>query len=432
MYVNGTVDDKMKVTCLYQHLTDGIVNRDNSDVANILKQLYPDLIFMGAWRRFPMPYSIDEEPGFFTKEEINTLANDGFTWKKFKDAVDNINNEIPKTRVNGAILPQFLYAEKTRNPITNETYVGRDKTWELSLDPGKWGIPFSRNELQKRIWNTWRGGNTDDPKNDAIFFFPDYTNTDWQKLFLSWARKLIDCGVTSLWIDMTWTQLEILKQILINMGESEEEAYKHPAVKESYKAMVNLINEIKKIKPLPVMTWRPFEHIKKGDYPAPNQDYVTVSPKPLEILRGLSEERWSQIKDDRNKYLPKASILVFMDWSNTVSMPLGVFSQKLSPSKQRQFLRNADKFFSDRGIMFTYPVHCGYMGDEAKTLSYGKYYKYDSLAPEFETYRTIKEVLHWKNKWKFLFPRVMGGYMIPRVEERNIVPRIKYVYEGLK
>jgi hypothetical protein len=48
--------------------------------------------------------------------------------------------------------------------------------------------------------------------------------------------------------------------------------------------------------------------------------------------------------------------------------------------------------FSKKRIIFVYPVHGGWMGDKAEIRSYGKSRVYDSLAPEFQTYETIKEL----------------------------------------
>ncbi len=71
------------------------------------------------------------------------------------------------------------------------------------------------------------------------------------------------------------------------------------------------------------------------------------------------------------------------------------FSQELSREEAREFLRKADEFFSEKGIIFIFPVHGGDMGRlgvEVKKLSYGRFNWYDSIAPEFQTFETIKEL----------------------------------------
>jgi len=40
---------------------------------------------------------------------------------------------------------------------------------------------------------------------------------------------------------------------------------------------------------------------------------------------------------------------------------------------------------------FIYPVHGRFMGEDAKILSFGKLKLYDAFAPEFRTYKTIRE-----------------------------------------
>jgi len=47
-------------------------------------------------------------------------------------------------------------------------------------------------------------------------------------------------------------------------------------------------------------------------------------------------------------------------------------------------------------ITFVYPLHGGWMGTNAKILTFGKFKVYDALVPEFETYETIKNLA--KNK----------------------------------
>ncbi|RLE93342.1 MAG: hypothetical protein DRJ55_03760, partial [Thermoprotei archaeon] len=68
-----------------------------------------------------------------------------------------------------------------------------------------------------------------------------------------------------------------------------------------------------------------------------------------------------------------------------------IFSQYLTKEQQREFLKIVDEFYAERNVIFAYPVHGGFMGYDATKKSFGFYPFYDSLAPEFETYETIKE-----------------------------------------
>ena len=88
-----------------------------------------------------------------------------------------------------------------------------------------------------------------------------------------------------------------------------------------------------------------------------------------------------------------------IDYGGPGRTPLYVFSQELSKKEAKEFLRKADKFFSQKGIIFIYPLHGGDMGRKKmriKKLSYSKFNWYDSLAPEFETYEMIKKLAQSK------------------------------------
>jgi hypothetical protein len=49
------------------------------------------------------------------------------------------------------------------------------------------------------------------------------------------------------------------------------------------------------------------------------------------------------------------------------------------------------------GMVFVYPIHGGYLGDDATVLLFGTYTTYDSLAPQFNTYGTIKYLAQKKS-----------------------------------
>ena len=95
--------------------------------------------------------------------------------------------------------------------------------------------------------------------------------------------------------------------------------------------------------------------------------------------------------------LGEIPIFTFIDFGND-GLPLAIFSQKLTKSEQREFLEYADEFFQEKGINFIYPVHGGFMGKSAAKLSFGEFKIYDSLAPEFQTYETIKELAQSKSR----------------------------------
>lgn len=108
---------------------------------------------------------------------------------------------------------------------------------------------------------------------------------------------------------------------------------------------------------------------------------------------------------------------------------MGVFSQYLSKEEQREFIEKADIFFAKKGINFIYPLHGGYMGQDAKILSYGISRVYNSLAPEFQTYETIKNLAENKSEEK-----PMIYIEKPRnalyIFDREIIPLDKVVIIG--
>jgi len=132
-------------------------------------------------------------------------------------------------------------------------------------------------------------------------------------------------------------------------------------------------------------------------YPAPDLDFVTISPRKEEVRNlKLDEAKWDEIIRRIREKAGDIPILVFIDWAGTTDTPLGVFSQELTKEEQREFIRILDEFCTRKGLIFVYPVHGGYMGKQAEKLSFGELRVYDALAPEFETYETIKELAQRK------------------------------------
>ncbi|RLG67197.1 MAG: hypothetical protein DRO11_10415, partial [Methanobacteriota archaeon] len=210
---------------------------------------------------------------------------------------------------------------------------------------------------------------------------------------MSWAKKQIDCGADAIWIDMLFSQAGRLLRITKDPN--------HPAVRESFEAaseMVDKIHEygLSKGRYIYVGTWD--QPIISMPYSPPDLDFVTLANIPssrevylMELDEGKCDERIEKIREK----LGDVYILAFMDFGFPNS-PVEIFSQNLTPEKQREFLRIADEFFSKKGIIFIYPVHGGFMGWNPKILSFGKFNVYDSLAPEFDTYETIKELAQKK------------------------------------
>ena len=374
--IRETFDENItdiKVAILYQRITDGIYHpskiRTYEDLVNILKETNPDLVFRVWWRWVPTPESLPPN---------DPVYQAGHTYQQFEETLKKLKGELPEIHHWWGAIPTQRINFEERNPITGKTY-SQNETWEMALDPQKWGINFSKEDLQELAQE--KGG------TGEYGYFPDVTNEEFQELYLSWAKKQIDAGVNGLFLDMLFAQPRVLAEIT---GNPE-----HPAVKESLEAVDFLLKEIREygyrkgryIYLCSFGTFTDFLSYK------PDLDYVLVTLTMKEVRNlELDEKRWNEIVSKVKERLPKAKILAIIDWAGTTNTPLGVFSQELSKEEQKEFLRIADDFFRRKGVTFIYPVHGGFMGQDAKILSYGKSKTYDSLAPEFDTYGTIVEL----------------------------------------
>jgi len=383
---------QVKIAVLYDRVTDGV--RNIGDVINIFKELNPDFIYRGWWEMYPIPESQNEAPGFFTKEEIEELTRRGYTYEQLSEAITAIKKEMPNVIFSGSLGAEYIFAAKVRDPITGETF-GKDKTWDMALDPSKWGINISKMEFQRMIAirrQNMKPGETFNPEK-MPFYYPDITNPDFQKLFLDLAENQIDSGVDSIWFDLLTAQAEFL-------AKTTGDPY-HPAVKESYEAASKIVDEVHKYgytkygKYITIGDWEKSIYLP---YPPLNLDYITLQPLPYEISNEkLDEKRWNGLTNSIRKKYGKIPIFIYMDWGHTDETSLALFSQR-STEKQREMLEMMDKFFSERGFVFIYPLHGGSMGPNTKKLSYGEFKIYDALAPELDTYKTIKELAQKKAK----------------------------------
>ncbi len=382
----------VRVGVVYEGVRDRLqyyIGRDVDGVAEILKDLDVDFIFRGFWRWSPCPEDCSQLEG--RAREICLEA--GYSYSQLKESIAEIKRELPGVIFCGAVPAQKL--DRTLwNPMTGDV-IGYPETWEMALDPGKWGLPMSKEEFQCLFAQThfWFSPEEDcslyDPST-APAYFPDITNEKFQELIIAWAEKQIDCGADAIWIDMLFTQTGMLAKISGDPG--------HRAVRESYKAACHIVEEIhryglSKGRYIYVGSWASFivrVNMLGYQYDPPNLDFVTFTPSRKEILSlQLDMEKWDMIFSTVRELMGDIPIFVFIDWASTIKTPLGAFSQNLTSEQQCQFLELADRFFTERGAVFLYPVHGGWMGRDAVKLSYGVSKVYDSLAPEFQTYNTI-------------------------------------------
>jgi len=406
---------KVKVTILYENINDGLlINRNIDETIKILKETHTDLIFRGFWKWAPVVNSPDEIPpellelapqGTTLEQAANGLRRSGHYYQELERWISAIKKEIPGIIFVGAIPAQTL-ARIEYNPLTDKVY-SMNETWAMALDPQKWHITHNGKPVTKERFQSWfygihpYGGKLEEYNWQKVSaYFPDITNPDFQELLLSWAKKQIDCGADGIWIDMLYTQASLLARITGDVN--------HPAVRESIEAAKKIVDEIheygeRKGRHIFVGSWiGPFVSMelkgKSCPYSPPDVDFVTVSMINQEILnKHLDVNKWEKKVSIIMEKYGDIPVLAFIDWGFDNSQMV-VFSQKLNKEEQRQVLREFDKSFEEMGINFVYPVHGGYLGRGEITtkLAFGKYRFYDALAPEFDTYDTIKELAQSK------------------------------------
>ncbi len=405
----------IKVACWYQSITDyKAFNRTLDDVITHLKETNTGFIFRAFWKYKVIPETCSELPLNLRKR----CEKAGYSYENFKKSINEIKKKIPFIIISAGIPTERIDVNEY-NPITGKKYTKRE-LWKMALDPAKWNIinprtgklitkeqlQFNRGKLLGFFPSSWTSPSGYNWRG-AYAYYPDITNPEFQELQLSWAKKMIDSGADAIWIDMLFAQARLFYKLTKNPF--------HPAVKEAYEAALKQIDEIHKYakekgKYVYVGGWTNFLEIKdsKGNpaYPMPDFDFVVNMIWEDEVKnKNLLEKRWDAFFAKVKKYLGSdILILIFMDeaavrWQD---QPLGIFSQYLNKIEQSKFLEIADCFFYKKRkefslpIIFVYPLHGGWMGTNARVLSFGKFKIYDSLAPEFLTYETIKKLAQSK------------------------------------
>jgi len=406
---------KVKVAVLYENITDGVlIDRSIDETINILKETRTDLIFRGFWKWLPIVNSPDSIPpellelapeGTTLEQVAEALRKSGHYYQELKRWITAIKEEIPNIIFVGAIPTQTL-GRIEYNPLSGKVY-STEETWGMALDPSKWGIKRNGKLVTKEQFQSWwygvhpYGGKVEEYDWRKVpAYFPDITNPTFQDLLLSWAKEQIDCGADAIWIDMLHKQATLLLEMTRDVN--------HPSVKESVDSASKILDEIHKYgdskgKYIYVGSWNgPFVWAEvaglKFPYSPPNLDFITTSPLNQEILdMKLDSARWAMEIPAQKKIYANIPVFAFLDWAFDSSQTV-MFSQKLSSEEQREVLRTFDSSFTKMGVNFIYPLHGGYMGKGEITtkLAWGKYRTYDALAPEFDTYQTIKELAQSK------------------------------------
>ncbi|RLF88642.1 hypothetical protein DRN46_06770, partial [Thermococci archaeon] len=400
------------------------LNRSVEDDVKIIEELKPDWIYLGFRYYRPIPSSPEEKPGFFSKEEIEEYTRQGYTLAQLKEAIKELKERNKDVIFTAGLGIEYFYSRDI-DPITREV-ITPEKAWQLALNPKEYGFNMSKEEFQCWWGKTLLGSLPPDfncskyDYREAKIYFPDVNKEEVRELYLHKAMALIDAGADAIWIDLLDSQAKHFYRLSRNRN--------HHAIKRTFESISKLVDEIhryglSKGKRVYVGSWpSPFFHID-SDIPRPNYDFVVVTPTGEEVLNmEFDEEKWNTILSSiRKVYGEDIVILLRLDvgfWNS----PAHVFSQHLTPSQQRKVLKYMDDFCSKHDILFSYPVFGLYMGpwekNETKVLAWRSvcwetltkpdaliisypfsekegcgFEIYDSLAPEFQTYGTIKELI---------------------------------------
>jgi len=374
------------VAMIYERVSDKMQNeigRNISNVIDLLNSTKTDIIFRGWWDE---GFMVENCTQFQTPEKKELCEKSSGSYAHLKNATTVIKDVSPNITIIGAVPAHQIY-KTIYNPMT-EQLIKYPESWNMSFDPAKFGImdiskeQFQCNYAKNRSWLNETFDCTQYNPANMNAFFPDITNDNYHELLLSLAKKQIDSGEDAIWFDGLFLQANYIAEITNNTN--------HSGVNASFFASSNIIDEIHDYKQgVYAGTWV----LQTFPYPSPNLDFVTLSPIKEEIMnQSFMENSWNvsikSVKDTRGD-IP---IIAFIDWSDTSNTPLGAFSQNLSIENQNNFLKVADAFFQKKGLIFAYPLHGGYLGNDANIIAYGQYKYYDALAPEFDTFETIKQL----------------------------------------
>jgi len=377
----------VRVAVLYENVTDWpAFGRSLQDVIRALRETHAQFIFRGFWRWAPCPNRYEDLPAPLR----DLYRQHGYSYENLRRAIAEIKRQLPGIIFCGAIPVQVLSAKIVWNPVTGKLY-RYPQTWAMALDPANLGLPVSKRFFQywlarHHLWVPEGSSPEDFDPAQAKAYFPDITDARVQELIVSWARKQIECGADAIWIDaLYWLPRTIAR----TMHQPD-----HPAVKRTWQAAAQIIRGIRAAakqvgRDVLVGTWG-YSFVDL-DAPPPKLDFVTFTPSAREVAAmRLDEGKWREYMVRIRARMGDVPVFAFIDWAATTRTPLGQFSQKLTPEQQCEFIKLADSFFTKLGIVFVYPVHGGYMGADATKLSFGKSRFYDSQAPEFATYATVR------------------------------------------
>ena len=379
----------------YQRLNDAVnlegdAQRSVEEAAQILKELNADFVMQGITRQEPCVDTCSRWDSATTKRwECEHMQ---YAYDLMADAVDTVKSETG-AQIGGAALIQFFWAEQWDSEIEFNKWLTRDDTWELALDPSSFGLPVSKEEFQKWFWKQFKGVDITDPKNEMDFYLFDPTLSDVQNIFADLLEAQLNCGVDAFW----WDMLLLPVSALLHYGVPVE----HTAIQEIYEGCKEIASFTKKKVTHIMWSYWELEHDYGlfSKYGAPPVDICLTSIGVNEISSlSMDRTRWDTIQRIVHDIYGDVTHFARIDFGSGRT-GLYVLAEELSVEEANEFLTIAEDFFQQRGVLLILPVHGGNPCDPLQIsqglcpkLAYGKYNWYDSLAPEFDTYDTIKSI----------------------------------------
>jgi len=379
----------------YRRLNDAVglpapARRSLDDVVRIINELHADFIMHGVHRHRPRPNTCDEIP---SESERKRCRETGASYKLMREAVNFVRRKT-KAKIGGGTNFQYFWAENLAQEGEYWSWLGRDETWELALDPRDHGIPISKEKLHK-LFARRLGLKVKDPKKELDFYIPDPTKDEVQEIY----RNILEAQVDCCRIDaFHWDMIFIPVTTLLRLGVPVT----HQGLKEIYHGCLNLIDWTRR-KVRWYIQWgfhkleQQFKLFSKLGAPSIDIAMTTISVEEIR-RRQINRERWRNVKEIIHRIYGDVEHFARIDYGFGTT-PLYVFAEELSPLEQRKFLIEADEALRKMNVLLILPVHGGNPCDERQIRkgrcprrAYGRYNWYDSLAPEFFTYDAIKTI----------------------------------------
>ena len=367
---------------VYETLNDNMPKRTITEYNKIISETNTQMIFRSSWRWIYFPISCSDDVLKATPDLVQKCIDGGYSFELRSQFNAELKSTNPDLLIVAAIPAQKISKTLDVNEFTGEIF-NATQLASMIFDPRTVGINHTPEEFQK-LMSQYTDG-----------YYPDITNPTFQNLILGWCKSAIDSGVDGIWIDLLYSQA-------INIFQLSGNNISNIGVQNSYYAANDLIDAIHEYgtsigKYIYVGTWLvpASEFINRYGMVAPNVDFVTMSPSPVEVLnRKFDKAKWNAVINSYNSAFGKnVKFFTFIDWSSTDKSQTAYFSQKLTTEQQNKFLVDSKTFFDSIGITFIYPVHGGVMGSSIATtprLNNGTT-RYDSIV--FNNYETIKQLM---------------------------------------